>query len=810
MTRPFENSAERYRSLGWSGVLWFPQFAKHPPPTGFTGAAGRVADDEQIARWLRRDPAGNIGLRLPQGVIGIDVDAYGDKSGGMTLDGAQEHLGLLTVTWLTTARDDGVSGIRWYRVPEGRYLDRIPPANSGIEIIQNHHRYAIVPPSIHPDTGSEYRWHDLSGAKSDYPPRPQDLAELPEEWVEFLRRDDDDPRGSFTQGGGGQDEVEILSLRDAKSHGALVKWAAARVENGAPRNDTGRDLALQLRDNGCTLEDAVETWMPVYLARLGMLAAVEGADGEPYTIDEAVRTAQSIFLGGARREPLPQFQRVGTYATGAPADLSRERPESADAEGTIADDRVAMTTDLGNSLRFARLFRDRVRYVHGEDRWLIWDGRCWTPDRTNQVMDLTKGVIDQIRGEADEAPAESDLQGRLAGHAHKSEGLQSRRNMLAGAEAEAGIGITPDRVDSDPNLLCVRNGTIDLRTGELTPQQPEHLISRMCPVSYDPSVWTSPLLDQFCSTFMPDPQELAYLFKSFGYTLLGGNPHRLWYIAIGATTSGKSQFMEAVATALGPYAVPVGTSVFRANQDDKPRPDLIRALPSRLAYAEEASHGWELHTDMVKRLTGGSMVSVRGMRSNTMIERIPSFTPLIVTNEMPRIRGADQAVKRRMIVLKFGHSLDPSQEDPNIKQRFIADEPTRQALLTQLVAGCLRMQEHGYTDVPEGFKLATVEAFNELNHVNDFLQFMRDEQALIEGDDDLPLANCWKHSDLHSRYGDWINAHGDSEDKRTKLGLKDFGKALRVLGWISKPSAGTRWVGKMNPATMIYNPYAPV
>lgn len=803
VAQPFADAVELYRSAGWPAVLWFPPFAKHPPPTGFTGTNGRTADDEQIRTWLRREPAGNIGLRLPEGVIGIDVDAYDDKRGAETLDQAEQALGPLPATWISTARDDNVSGIRWFRVPIARYLDRIPPANSGIEIIQNHHRYALVWPSVHPDTGATYKWHDPQGLISTTPPTPDQLAELPQDWVAFLlRRDDNGASPPEISPNGDQ---PATSLAGATSFYDLVEIYAEKIRSGAPRNDTGRDLAIQLRDNGCSKRDALQIWGGVLFQLLGPLANAPGADGEPYEPREWQATVASIYSRAAR-EPLPGFARgggapsTGSNAADAPPDPGRN-PGPIVAEN---DNRVAMTTDLGNSLRFARLFRDQVRYVHGEDRWLIWDGICWAPDKTGRALELTKLVIDQIRQEAEEA-GEGDLRDRLIGWAIKSEGLATRRNTLGGAEVEPGIALTPDLVDSDPNLLCVLNGTIDLTTGELREHRPEDLISRVCPVTYDPTVTTSPLLDQFVGTFMPDPQELAYTLKAFGSTLLGGNRDRLLYIVLGHTTSGKSQFMEAVAATLGPYAVPVGTSVFRANQDDKPRPDLIRALPARLAYAEEASHNWELHTDMVKRLTGGSMVVVRGMRSNTMVERIPSFTPLIVTNEMPRIRGADQAVKRRMVVLRFGNSLDPSQEDPTIKQRFVHDERTRQAILTQLVAGCLRSQRESWQNLPANFEWAKQEAFAELNHVNDFLQHMWDEGKLSHNDE-LPLHRCWKTSDLHLEYAGWVREHGDPEDRRTMLGQRMFTKALRDIGWVSRTSNGTRWEGKFNPQVQQFYP----
>ena len=58
---------------------------------------------------------------------------------------------------ISSARDDGVSGIRFYRIPDDAVLlDEIE--GGGIEFIQRHHRFAIVWPSINVKIRRQYRW----------------------------------------------------------------------------------------------------------------------------------------------------------------------------------------------------------------------------------------------------------------------------------------------------------------------------------------------------------------------------------------------------------------------------------------------------------------------------------------------------------------------------------------------------------------------------------------------------------------------------------------------------------------------------
>lgn len=162
-------AACRYKKLGWE-VVPLPERRKAPVPgekaLGFkvTGKShnqiGEAALDDYVTarRWTSRDtgevlPYRNLGLVMPTGFVGLDVDAYDEKLGGESFTRLNELCGGLPATYRTSSRDDGVSGIYMFRCEQADELRDIP----GIEIIRPSHRYAIVEPSIHPN-GSAYRW----------------------------------------------------------------------------------------------------------------------------------------------------------------------------------------------------------------------------------------------------------------------------------------------------------------------------------------------------------------------------------------------------------------------------------------------------------------------------------------------------------------------------------------------------------------------------------------------------------------------------------------------------------------------------
>lgn len=205
MTGPYAQAAGDYWSAGWRGVLPLPPRAKKNPPGGerrpdgtkgvsYTGKAGIDPSFPDLMTWAEGpEGEGNIALRMPATALGLDVDAYGDKRGAETLASGERQWGELPPTWRTTSRDDGVSGIRLYRIPPGlRWPGTFGP---GTEIVRRGHRYAVAPPSIHPE-GRTYRWITPEGLTSTTGPRPEDLPELPSSWLVALTegRLEDDSR----------------------------------------------------------------------------------------------------------------------------------------------------------------------------------------------------------------------------------------------------------------------------------------------------------------------------------------------------------------------------------------------------------------------------------------------------------------------------------------------------------------------------------------------------------------------------------------------------------------------------------------
>ncbi len=152
-----------------------------------------TTNPETIRKWWASTPDANIGGAVPQGYILLDVDG---AEGRASIAG--RHLPH-TITATTPREDTGHH--YWLRLPEGVTATNrtILP---GVDV-KTAGGYAVLPPSIHPDTGGRYQWADLCA------PGEVDVADAPVWLVELLttKRDRD-------TAGIGRSDIDAAGLAD--------------------------------------------------------------------------------------------------------------------------------------------------------------------------------------------------------------------------------------------------------------------------------------------------------------------------------------------------------------------------------------------------------------------------------------------------------------------------------------------------------------------------------------------------------------------------------------------------------------------
>ncbi|MGP9611570.1 bifunctional DNA primase/polymerase, partial [Corynebacterium sp. AOP36-E1-14] len=181
-------AVEAYVHAGWSPIP-VKLNEKKPKLRGCTGNIPALTDDETRALWAEVDDQEvNIGIRLPETVIVLDVDEYQDKHGADTLAALEEKYGALPKTLTSTRRGaDSRSRHYFFRVPAG--FKWVSALGDGIEILQATHRLSVVHPSS--KDGQVYYWYAPDGSLYEGIPRVDGpiIADLPPAWIEPLKKD---------------------------------------------------------------------------------------------------------------------------------------------------------------------------------------------------------------------------------------------------------------------------------------------------------------------------------------------------------------------------------------------------------------------------------------------------------------------------------------------------------------------------------------------------------------------------------------------------------------------------------------------
>ena len=445
---------------------------------------------------------------------------------------------------------------------------------------------------------------------------------------------------------------------------------------------------------------------------------------------------------------------------------------------SITQQRKCKVNDTGNARRLVLRHGKNIQYVPHWKKWLIWDGTRWTPDDKGYVVELAKETITSMYAQANTIEDKKERKDFVK--AVKRQEYKSRITaMIQLAQSVPGIPLLPKQLDTDPEKLCVLNGVVDLRTGELLPHKRDDLITKQAPVIYDPDA-SSELFDSFKEKILPDPEVRNFVQRAAGYSLLGSNQEEILLFIYGPPASGKSTLMRVIKETLGDYAVVSDFETFTTTRrSGSPRNDIARLAGKRLLLSNEIAEGAKMAETLVKQVTGGDVVAARFLREE-FFEFIPQFTLWLTANNRPRIDSVDGAIWRRIREIPFEVAIPEEERDPLLKRELCDLETHGPAVLTWLVKGCLEYYEKGL-EQPTAVSRATEEYREEMDHIATFL-----------GDCVLLGPNYRENNTaLYDAYVKWCRFH-----RIHPVGRKTFTQDLQRKGYVQKRQGRQRlWEG---------------
>ena len=753
--------AQRHAAAGWVLVPLHPATKRPAVPhyVACTGEdlAGCVArtPEEVFAIW---GPGGSHPDALIGGVTGhccgsgryvLDVDVKNGAVGPESLRRIEERMGMP----LPRTRKHGTPSGGWHLVftyPDQstsfRNIQNNKDLFRGIDV-RAHHGFVVLPGSV---TGR--------GAYTVLDDAPE--APVPPTLLDLAAQTRTEPRApSAEPPPPDMSEADLAWQREQAWSQVELLGAPVRVCEPGTKHDTLYDAALKLGGWLHLMPERQQDAAGVLLEAVEVAAARHGDNS--YSRSGAIATIRDGFSNGSMT---PKWGR-------------REWP-------------ARTWDDLGNGLRLLDHYGHRLRYLtEGRGMWATYTDGVWTWTTGRALADsLTVKMIEalptteamsydpdrEVDSRGNEQPGTSERDRFLSWVASQRTRVRTDHATAMASKIDT-HHCSVLAFDSDPHLLNVANGVLDLRSGDLMDHDPGLLTTKQTVAAVSPLA-RCPRWDQIMSRQFPDDAERHWVEVLLAYAALReGNYRKLLVLLSGEMDTGKSQLVEALGHALGSYASSFEVSLLRDTGNvAKPRPDVVKRMRMRLVYTTEANDK-PLGASFIKRVTGGDSMSARDCYSNSETSGRPSWTPVLAVNVAPEITGFDLATKRRIIVVDFPNTV-PLAEQVREMPELLRGEAD--GILARLVAA-LR-DEKLLDEVPARFQNSTAAATDEMSPV---AAFMAEETRVEEGAIEA-------NSSIGRHYQNWCNRKNILEKDR--LSDDSLGRALAGLGWL--PEAKTRWV----------------
>lgn len=713
---------------------------KHPVISGWNKEA--TSDTNQVDMWWEKNNLYNIGVFCRKsGFFVIDIDP---RSGGFESFEQFEKLveGYLpptveAVTGIYSHNGREVRGRHlYYRVDESEALignlreAKLP----GIDI--KHNGYVLVPPSRHV-SGASYEW------KPGHAPWEIAMAEAPEELLAPLRKKN---RGRL---GGGSGSGGVSSSDWSFFDGLEYKGEKLDVDKLLEEGIDEGARAVELYRLACSLgnkygTDAegrffVETLMIRFNAeKVRPPLEMDGPGGLLGHVHRALDFVAENPKTSSRWGEVEEWQKEsarrisqGNFRVGSGETVSTSDPDDVDedniytAPGTIGaavataayagrstreaakltnvdvpKDRDALTeeeggdpskrtmTDVGNGRRLVDSYQPVIRYTPGLG-WFTWSGQHWETDVEHlNLRELAKQMAASIASEVSEYDEKE--RNDVLKWANMAKSTARIDASIKNANSDPRINVRVDEWDSDPYLLGVSNGVVDLRTSELLKFRPDLHITKKTPVAYTPGMQSSRFKKFLDFATNGDEEFQEWLQRAVGYTFTGLNNLDVMFLVYGAPGSGKNTFVEAFVKALGTkqYAWPMDSSILAQSDMAVSSTDLYHWAElrgKRAVWFDELPDGERIKENSVKKLTGSSEISARspGERPFTFQAQAKMW---ITTNHRPII--TDDAMWRRIRPIPWART--PETPDPTLKKYLFDLEGGLPAVLAWAVEGAYK------------------------------------------------------------------------------------------------------------------------
>lgn len=312
-----------------------------------------------------------------------------------------------------------------------------------------------------------------------------------------------------------------------------------------------------------------------------------------------------------------------------------------------------------------------------------------------------------------------------------------------------------------PELICLKNGVLNMDTNELLPHDKELYSSYMLNVSYDPKA-PAPIPERwiaFLKDTIQDPQTIRQVQEFFGLCLTRETRFAKCLLLLGPGSDGKSTCLDILMAMVGEE------NCAAVAMDDLEKEFCRASLHNKVLNVSAEFDGNAFTTSWFKKTITGDTISA-SFKHKDYFEFRPFAKHAFAANRFPRALDNSDGFFRRLLVVKFKKQFFGADRDMYLKEALLAE---LDGIFAWSLAGLSRLVQKGdFTESLDG-----AEALHEYKVVNNPVLVFKEERLVVkEGDKTARIPKA----ELYLQYKKFCDAWGFSPGSRIH-----FGRELKTV-----------------------------
>ncbi len=246
------------------------------------------------------------------------------------------------------------------------------------------------------------------------------------------------------------------------------------------------------------------------------------------------------------------------------------------------------------------------------------------------------------------------------------------------------------RLNDHEDLICLRSGMFNLRTGELSPHEKGCYATYMLPIDFDPkNVPDCPTWKRCLEQWISDSGSAREAQKFAGYCLTRETRYEKMLILFGPGGDGKSTFMNILRALVGENNcshIPMG------RLEDQ---FYLSRLVDKLINMSTEIESKAMQSQEIKAIVSGDPISA-SFKNQTPFDFVPFCKLVYSTNRLPKILDNSDGFFRKIMIIRFeGQFVKGGTADIFLKDKLLEELP---GIFAWALMGLVMLREEGFRE----------------------------------------------------------------------------------------------------------------